>query len=105
MHLRRSSQGHRTGKSGWLRAAVLGASAASFAAGAAAPLLVTAVAPAASVIPLVSATSLVCLAGMGALAARTGGANMLAGTMRATFWGALAMAVTAGVGALFGTVV
>ncbi len=81
------------------------ASAASFAVGAAAPLLVTAVAPAASVIPLVSATSLVCLAGMGALAARTGGANMLAGTMRATFSGALAMAVTAGVGALFGTVV
>ena len=81
------------------------ASAASFAAGAAAPLLVTAFAPAAKVIPLVSATSLICLAGMGALAARTGGANMLAGTMRATFWGALAMGVTAGVGALFGTVV
>jgi VIT1/CCC1 family predicted Fe2+/Mn2+ transporter len=81
------------------------ASAASFAAGAAAPLLVTAVAPAANIIPLVSATSLICLAGMGALAARTGGANVVAGTIRATFWGALAMGVTAGVGALFGTVV
>ncbi len=80
------------------------ASATSFAAGAAAPLLVTAIASPTNVIPLVSATSLICLAGMGALAARTGGANMLAGTIRATFWGALAMGVTAGVGSLFGSV-
>ncbi len=81
------------------------ASAASFAAGASAPLLVTAIASPANVIPLVSAASLVCLAGMGALAARTGGAKLMVGAMRATFWGALAMGVTAGVGALFGTVV
>ena len=81
------------------------ASAASFSAGAAAPLLVTAIAPHTAVIPLVSATSLVCLAGMGALAARTGGAKLSVGAIRATFWGALAMGVTAGVGAVIGTAV
>lgn len=80
------------------------ASAGSFAAGAAMPLLVTALAPEASLIPLVSGTSLAFLAFLGGLAARTGGAGMTAGAMRVTFWGALAMAVTAGVGALFGTV-
>jgi VIT1/CCC1 family predicted Fe2+/Mn2+ transporter len=80
------------------------ASAGSFAAGAAMPLLVTALAPEASLIPLVSGTSLAFLAFLGGLAARTGGAGMTAGAMRVTFWGALAMAMTAGVGALFGTV-
>ncbi len=80
------------------------ASAASFAAGAALPLVVAAFAPAAVLIALVSATSLAFLAGLGALAARAGGAPLLPGTLRVTFWGALAMAITAGVGALFGTV-
>ncbi len=80
------------------------ASAASFSVGAAVPLLVTAVAPTASVIGFVSVASLLCLAGLGALAARAGGASVVRGTMRVAFWGALAMAVTAGVGALFGTI-
>ena len=51
----------------------------------------------------VSGTELVFLAGLGALAARAGGANLVTGAWRVTFWGALAMAITAGVGALFGT--
>jgi VIT1/CCC1 family predicted Fe2+/Mn2+ transporter len=80
------------------------ASAGSFAVGAAMPLLVTAMAPAASVIYLVSGTSLLFLAILGGLAARVGGANVTAGAIRVTFWGALAMAITAGVGALFGSV-
>jgi vacuolar iron transporter family protein len=78
------------------------ASAGSFAVGAAMPLLVTAMAPATGLIPLVSGTSLVFLALLGGLAARTGGASVTMGAMRVTFWGALAMAVTAGVGSLFG---
>lgn len=81
------------------------ASAGSFSVGAAMPLLVTAVAPEAGLIPLVFGTSLVFLALLGGLAARAGGAGMTVGAIRVTFWGALAMAVTAGVGALFGTVV
>ncbi len=81
------------------------ASAGSFSVGAAMPLLVTAVAPAANLIPLVGGASLVFLAFLGALAARVGGAGPIVGAMRVTFWGALAMAVTAGVGALFGTAV
>jgi VIT1/CCC1 family predicted Fe2+/Mn2+ transporter len=76
-------------------------SAASFAIGAAMPLLVTALAPESSLIPLVSGTSLVFLALLGGLAARAGGAGVTAGAIRVTFWGALAMGVTAGVGALF----
>jgi vacuolar iron transporter family protein len=80
------------------------ASAASFAVGAAMPLLVTAMAPAAGLIPLVSGTSLVFLALLGELAARAGGAGVTMGGLRVTFWGALAMAVTAGIGSLFGTV-
>lgn len=80
------------------------ASAASFAVGAAMPLLVTALAPEASVIPLVSGTSLGFLALLGGVAARAGGAPVTVGATRVTFWGALAMGVTAGVGALFGTV-
>ena len=79
------------------------ASAGSFAVGAAMPLVVTAIAPAAGMIPLVSGTSLVFLALLGGLAARAGGAGVTVGAMRVTFWGALAMALTAGVGALFGT--
>jgi vacuolar iron transporter family protein len=80
------------------------ASASSFALGAAMPLMVTAMAPAAGLIPLVAGTSLVFLALLGGLAARVGGAGVLMGAIRVTFWGALAMAVTAGVGWLFGTV-
>ena len=80
-------------------------SAASFAAGAALPLAVTAFAPAATLIEWVTATSLVFLALLGAMAARAGGANMLVGAWRVTFWGALAMAITAGVGKLFGAVI
>jgi VIT1/CCC1 family predicted Fe2+/Mn2+ transporter len=81
------------------------ASAGTFAVGAVLPLLVAALAPAGAVIPLVSGASLGFLALLGGLAARTGGAPVLAGTARVTFWGALAMALTAAVGALFGAVV
>src|ERR1700722_4253010 len=79
-------------------------SAGSFAVGTGMPLLVTAMAPVASLIPFVAATSLVFLALLGGLAARAGGAGVTMGAIRVTFWGALAMAMTAGVGWLFGTV-
>jgi VIT1/CCC1 family predicted Fe2+/Mn2+ transporter len=69
------------------------------------PLLTVALAPDNALIPLVAGTSLVFLAVLGGLAARVGGASMVVGAVRVTFWGALAMAATAGVGALFGTVV
>src|ERR1700737_1678141 len=81
------------------------ASAGSFAVGAAMPLVVTALAPVAALIPLVSGTSLAFLALLGALAARAGGASVMPSIIRVTFWGALAMGITAGVGVLFGTVV
>jgi len=80
-------------------------SAVTFAVGAALPLLVVVVAPASGLVLLVAGTSLFFLALLGALAAYTGGARILIGTVRVTFWGALAMAITAGIGALFGTVV
>jgi VIT1/CCC1 family predicted Fe2+/Mn2+ transporter len=80
------------------------ASAGSFAIGAAMPLLITVIAPAAGLIPLVSGTSLLFLALLGGMAARAGGAGVIAGAIRVTFWGALAMALTAGVGGLFGSV-
>ena len=80
------------------------ASAGSFAVGAVMPLLVTAIVPEASLIYLVSGTSLIFLALLGGLAAYAGGARVTVGAIRVTFWGALAMAITAGVGALFGTV-
>jgi vacuolar iron transporter family protein len=80
------------------------ASAGSFAVGAALPLLVSAITPTAGLIPLVSGTSLVSLALLGGVAARAGGAGVTVGAIRVTFWGALAMALTAGVGALFGTI-
>src|SRR5580700_9609542 len=76
------------------------ASASSFAVGAVMPLLVTAIAPAGALIPLVSATSLVFLALLGGLAARAGGAGVTIGAARVMFWGALAMGLTAGIGAL-----
>ncbi|MHB9051188.1 MAG: VIT1/CCC1 transporter family protein [Thiomonas delicata] len=78
------------------------ASAGSFTVGAALPLSVAAVAPMASLIVFVSGASLLSLALLGALAARVGGAGVMRGAMRVTFWGALAMAVTAGVGAMVG---
>ena len=80
-------------------------SAASFAVGAAMPLLAVAIVSVSNLIPIVSGTSLVFLAILGGLAARVGGARVIIGAMRVTFWGALAMALTAGVGALFGTAV
>jgi VIT1/CCC1 family predicted Fe2+/Mn2+ transporter len=81
------------------------ASAGTFALGAALPLLVVLVAPAAGMIPLVAGSSLAFLALLGGLAARAGGARTAVGALRVGFWGALAMALTAGVGALFGAVV
>ena len=78
------------------------ASAASFAVGAALPLAVTALMPHSSLLISVSGTSLVFLAALGFSSARAGGASVLTGIWRVTFWGALAMAITAGVGALFG---
>jgi len=80
------------------------ASAASFAAGGAMPLLVAALTPEPGVIYSVFGSSLMFLALLGGLAARAGGAKVIPGATRVTFWGALAMGITAGVGALFGTV-
>lgn len=77
-------------------------SAATFAVGAAMPLLMVVVSPVALLVPIVSAASLGFLAVLGALGARAGGANVLKATARVTFWGALAMALTAGIGAIVG---
>ena len=77
-------------------------SAATFAVGAALPLLVAWLAPAPQRIWAISIASLVFLAALGSLAARTGGASVWTAAWRVTFWGALAMAITAGVGRLFG---
>ncbi len=76
-------------------------SALTFSVGAALPLLVTWLSPPQAVVVTVSSTSLLFLAGLGALAARTGGAGMLKGASRVTLWGALAMAATAAIGSLF----
>jgi VIT1/CCC1 family predicted Fe2+/Mn2+ transporter len=81
------------------------ASAGTFAAGAAMPLLTVLIVPEAHLIPFVAGSSLVFLAILGGLAAFVGGASAARGAVRVTFWGALAMALTTGVGALFGTVV
>ena len=81
------------------------ASAASFAVGAALPLAATVLSPERGLIFWVSGTSLIFLAVLGAVAARVGGADALIGAWRVTFWGALAMAITAGVGTLFGAAV
>ncbi len=80
-------------------------SAASFAVGAAMPLLVAAAAPVSALLVTVPATSLAFLAVLGGVAARTGGAKVTIAALRVAFWGALAMALTAGVGALFGSAV
>lgn len=81
------------------------ASAATFAIGAALPLLTAMLAPPLRLSLVVVLVSLACLAGLGAVAARAGGASATVGAGRVAFWGALAMALTAGVGALFGTAV
>ena len=81
------------------------ASAAAFSVGAAMPLLMVVVSPGQVLIPVVSVASLGFLALLGAIGAKAGGANILRATVRVTFWGALAMVLTAGIGKLFGTVV
>jgi len=81
------------------------ASAGSFAVGALLPLAIAVFVPASALALVVVGTSLAFLAILGALAARVGGAKVLVGAWRVTFWGALAMALTYGVGALFDTVV
>ncbi len=80
------------------------ASAASFAAGAALPLAMTALIPRGALVPAVAATALVFLAVLGGVSARAGGARVRPAAIRVTFWGALAMGLTAGVGTLFGAV-
>jgi VIT1/CCC1 family predicted Fe2+/Mn2+ transporter len=81
------------------------ASAATFAIGAALPLATVVMAPPAVLIPAVIGTSIVFLAVLGGFGAHAGGAPVTRAAIRVTFWGALAMALTAGVGALFGAVV
>jgi VIT1/CCC1 family predicted Fe2+/Mn2+ transporter len=80
-------------------------SAATFAAGAALPLATALASPATAVVPVVSATSLAFLVGLGAVGAFTGGAPIGRAALRVAFWGALAMALTAGIGRLFGAAV
>ncbi|MGE0462983.1 MAG: VIT1/CCC1 transporter family protein [Vicinamibacterales bacterium] len=120
---------HRTERIGWLRAAPCRwrpentcpwthrhlraarslqaalASAATFAVGAALPIAMVVITPPTSMVAVVSATPLVFLAGLGALAAGVGGASPWVGAGHVAFWGALAMGATAAVGALFGTAV
>jgi VIT1/CCC1 family predicted Fe2+/Mn2+ transporter len=79
------------------------ASAATFSVGAVVPIIAVVVTPLTSMVLVVSGVSLVCLAALGALAARAGGASPWIGAARVTFWSAVAMAATAGVGKLFGT--
>lgn len=81
------------------------ASAGSFVVGAVLPMLVVLLSPEAFLTPAVSITSLLFLALLGSVAAWAGGSSMIKAALRVTFWGALAMAMTALVGALFGTVV
>ena len=81
------------------------ASAATFAVGAGVPILTILLAPANRLSLVVSIVSLMCLAALGAIAARAGGAPATKGAARVAFWGALAMALTAAVGRLFGTTV
>jgi VIT1/CCC1 family predicted Fe2+/Mn2+ transporter len=80
------------------------ASAGSFAAGGILPLMVALTVPVAKLIPGISAASLFSLALLGAVAAQVGGAPIALGALRVTVWGALAMALTAGIGSLFGTI-
>jgi vacuolar iron transporter family protein len=80
-------------------------SAVMFSVGAAMPLLMVIVAPINMLVPVVSAASLGFLAVLGAVGAKAGGANILRATLRVTFWGALALSITAGIGKLFGTII
>jgi len=80
------------------------ASGAAFAAGAALPLVTAILSPAPQVVPIVAALSLGFLAVLGAIAARVGHASILKGALRVTFWGAIAMALTAAVGRIFGVI-
>lgn len=80
-------------------------SAITFSAGAAAPLLAVALSPQRLIVVVVTVASLIYLAVLGAIGARTGGAGILKPTIRVTFWGAFAMAVTAGIGLLIGKAV
>jgi vacuolar iron transporter family protein len=78
-------------------------SAATFASGAAMPLLAAMLAPAGTIIPVVTVASLLFLAALGGIGAQAGGANMWRAALRVVFWGAIAMAITAGIGKLVGT--
>ena len=80
-------------------------SATTFSVGAAMPLLMVFLSPAGALVPMVTIASLCFLALLGAIGASAGGANVLRATARVTFWGALAMGVTAGIGKVFGTIV
>lgn len=80
-------------------------SAITFSVGAAMPLLMVVVSPERMLVPVVAVASLAFLAVLGAIGAKAGGANILRATVRVTFWGAFALALTAGIGKLFGTVV
>lgn len=80
-------------------------SAATFSAGAALPLLIVLVSPPSFLVPLLAATSLLFLVGLGMLAAKAGGAALFPAAVRVGFWGTLAMGVTAGIGRLFGMIV
>ena len=80
-------------------------SAATFAAGAAMPLAMVLLMPRSLLVAGVSIASLIFLALLGGIGARAGGAKVVRATLRVTFWGALAMALTAGIGTIFGTVV
>jgi VIT1/CCC1 family predicted Fe2+/Mn2+ transporter len=80
-------------------------SAATFAVGASMPLLTVLISPPAALVPIVAIASLTFLALLGAIGAKAGGADVLKATARVSFWGALAMGLTAGIGAIFGTVV
>ena len=80
-------------------------SAATFAAGAAMPLLMVVISPLTYLVPIVSVASLIFLGVLGAIGANAGGADVVRATARVTFWGALAMAATAGIGKIFGTIV
>ncbi|MGZ9188400.1 MAG: VIT1/CCC1 transporter family protein, partial [Candidatus Binatia bacterium] len=80
-------------------------SAATFSVGAAMPLLMVVASPPGMLVPFVSAASLAFLALLGAIGAKAGGAKIMRATTRVTFWGALAMVITAGIGKLFGAIV
>ncbi|PSO13933.1 VIT family protein [Bradyrhizobium sp. MOS003] len=79
-------------------------SAVTFSVGAAMPLLMVVVSPSNVLVPVTSAAALGFLALLGAIGAKAGGANILRATIRVTFWGALALGITAGIGKLFGAI-